>query len=79
MEEYKLPKGYVWETQWAVRKNKRGKAIGKRMMRVRREIESKKMGNWIKRQGSLARKIRIERKWWRVIGVYVRDKKNWMS
>lgn len=37
-----LPKGYVWGTQWANRKNKRGRAIiGGMLMRIRKEIVEK--------------------------------------
>jgi len=32
----KLPKGYVWGTQWAVRKNKKGRAKGGMIMGVKK-------------------------------------------
>ena len=35
----RLPKGYIWEKQWARRENKRGRAMGGMIMGVRKELE----------------------------------------
>lgn len=67
----RLPEGYVWETQWALRRNRKGRAMGGMIMRIRKEwVEG---GESIERKGEvvLGRRVRIGKEKWRIIGVYV--------
>ncbi|XP_053985486.1 uncharacterized protein LOC128879936 [Hylaeus volcanicus] len=68
----KATKGYVWELQYAVRRGKKGRAMGRmliearegiKMMRVEREDEEE--------ERIMARKIWLREEVWNMIGVYV--------
>lgn len=67
--ENRLPRGYVWESQWAKRESKKGRARGV-IMGVRKELEMVE-GVDREKEGLMVRKVRIRRDWWRIIGVYV--------
>jgi len=36
-----VPKGYVWRTQWAKKRNKKGRAIGGMAMGIKKELIDK--------------------------------------
>lgn len=56
--ERRLPRGYIWERQWARREKKKGRAIGG--MRVRKGAGSGNGRGYCRRWG-----------WWTIVGVYV--------
>ncbi|EFN81566.1 hypothetical protein EAI_05407 [Harpegnathos saltator] len=65
-----LPKGFRWECQGAKRRYRKGKAIGRMVMGIReglvvRREEKEEV------EGIMVKKVRMEREWWRVIGIYV--------
>ncbi|XP_068994227.1 trichohyalin-like [Neodiprion pinetum] len=67
----KLPVGYKWEVQYAVRKNRKGRAIGGMLSGVRREIVSGEGGREEVKEGMIARKISVGGEKWVVVGIYV--------
>ena len=68
--ERKLPRGFVWERQWAKRDNKKGRARGGRLMRVRKGLEMRGEGRG-EIEGILTKEVRMGREWWRIVGVYI--------
>ena len=67
---YEMPKGYVWEKQWARRESKKGRAMGGMKMGVRKGLEAKE-GDEGEKEGIMMKKVRMGGEWWRVVGVYV--------
>lgn len=68
----KLPKGYVWMTQWASRKNKKGRAMGRLCVGIRVEIEMEK-GTEEGKEGLMTVKIWLGKEEWRLVGIYVNN------
>ena len=68
--EKRLPRGYVWESQWAKTESKKGRAIRGMMMGVRKGLGMEE-GVSREKEGLMVRKVRIGGEWWRIIGVYV--------
>ena len=68
--EGRLPRGYVWDRQWARREKKRGRAMGGMLMGVRKGMEVE-VGEEGGKEGILMKKIRMGGEWWRIVGVYV--------
>lgn len=66
-----LPKGYVWEVQFAERKNKKGRAMGGMVLGIREKIEKGKNREVERGEEVLSKKICLDGEWWRVVGVYV--------
>ena len=66
----KLPKGYIWGTQWASRKSKKGRAIGGVIMGIRKEIAEKGGRIETGEEGVMVGRINKEGDRWRTIGVY---------
>lgn len=64
-----LPKGFVWETQWARRLEKRGRAMGGMIIGVRKEIqrEREEAGG---EEALMYVRVKLEDRW-KVVGVYV--------
>lgn len=67
----KLTKGFVWEAQWALRRGKRGRAMGEMLIGVWEELKMEKEGKRKEEKGLISRRIRLGRDLWRIIGVYV--------
>ncbi|EZA51537.1 hypothetical protein X777_09784 [Ooceraea biroi] len=67
----KLPKGYIWETRWAERRNKKGRAIGGMLMGIRKEMKIEKDKEVKNREGIITKEVWIGEEWWRIVGVYV--------
>lgn len=66
-----LPKGYKWGKQLAKRRGRKGRAVGGMAMGIRKELMEK--GQEIKsgREVLMEGRVRVGRKRWRIIGVYV--------
>lgn len=67
----RLPKGYIWEAQWAIKEKTKGRAKGGMVFGVRKELKVEKEVDRKEVEGILERKICLGGDWWRVIGVYV--------
>lgn len=65
-----MPRDFKWEVQLTERKNRKGRAMGGMMMRVRRGIETIKEDR-VEVSGMMTKMIRLEGEIWRIIGVYV--------
>jgi len=70
-----LPRGYVWNTQWATRKNKKGREMGGMIMGIRREIVEGKEERKIKKEGIIEGEVsvRVGKEKWRIIRIYVKE------
>lgn len=69
---YLLPKGYIFRVvQWAKRKNKKGRAKGGMILRIRRELRMEKDKRKESREGIITTKLEIGNEWWRIVGIYV--------
>ncbi|XP_070529775.1 golgin subfamily A member 6-like protein 6 [Cardiocondyla obscurior] len=86
--ERRLPKGYVWSQQWASRRNNKGRAKGGMIVGRRKEIEgSGEENRESEREGIMVEKIKVERKIWNIIGIYMNEEeeerwdclKNWIK
>ncbi|TGZ50572.1 hypothetical protein DBV15_11468 [Temnothorax longispinosus] len=64
----RLPRGYEWEVQTAKRKNKKGRAIGRIIMGIRKGLKEKGTEVEIDREGLIAGKVRIGGERWSIIG-----------
>lgn len=67
----KLPKDFVWGVRKAVRKGKRGRAIGGLVMGIRKEVKEQEEGIISDREGMIEGKVKVGNEKWRIIGVYV--------
>ncbi|EFN75587.1 Retrotransposable element Tf2 155 kDa protein type 2 [Harpegnathos saltator] len=67
----RLPKGYTWKTQWAGRKNRKGREMGGMLVGVKIGMKVEREGRRLEGEGIMVVKIRLEEEWWRIIGVYV--------
>ena len=68
--ERRLPRGYVWDRQWARREKKMGRAIGGILIGVRKGLEVEVEGEG-GREGIVTKKVKMGAEWWRIVGVYV--------
>lgn len=66
-----LPGGYVWEGQKAIRKNRKGRAMGGMIMGIRKELLEKGTKIESVREGIMMGKVRIWKEKWRITGVYI--------
>lgn len=66
-----VPKGYVWRTQWAKKRNKKGRAIGRIAMRIKKELIDKKKETEADEEEMMIGRVRRGEERWRIIGVYV--------
>ncbi|XP_066593195.1 uncharacterized protein [Prorops nasuta] len=68
----KLPRGYEWWVQWAKRQEKKGRAKGGIVMGVKKGMNGKrKRKEEEEEEGIMEIEVKIGRKEWRIIGVYV--------
>lgn len=58
-----LQKGYVWEVQFAERKNKKGRAMGGMVLGIREKIERGKDREVERGEGVLSKKICLDGEW----------------
>jgi len=62
--EGRLPKGFTWGTQFAVRKNKKGRAMGGMVMGIRKELMEKERRIETEKEGMIVgrktRKAKME-------------------
>lgn len=65
-----VPKGYVWRTQWAKKRNKKESAIGGMAMGIKKELIDKKKETEAE-EGMMIGRVRRGEERWRIIGVYV--------
>ncbi|XP_011879508.1 PREDICTED: uncharacterized protein LOC105568414, partial [Vollenhovia emeryi] len=67
----RLPPGFVWGAQWAIRTNKKGRAAGGMLMGVRKEI--KVTGTEIEtgKEGFIVGAVQKNGLIWKIVGVYV--------
>lgn len=63
---------YVWEAQEATRKKKKGKAMGRMIMGIKKELMEKETNIESVKEGIMMGKVRIGKEKWRVIRVYAR-------
>jgi len=68
-----LPRGFVWKTQWATRKKKKGRAKGGMIMGIRKELRDRGEELKTEEEGLIEGSVRIGEEKWRIIGVYVKD------
>jgi len=66
----KLPRGFIWNTQWATKENKRGRAMGGMIMGIREEMAEKEKKGRIEKEGMMVGKVRVGKENWRIIGIY---------
>lgn len=64
-----LPRGYVWEVQYAGRKSRKGRAMGRMVLEVKEGIKREKKG-W---EGVLVTRVLLGAEWWKVMGIYVNE------
>ena len=69
----KVPRGYIWATQWASRKSEKGRAMGGMLMGIRREIAEKGRRIETEKEGLMVGRINKGGDRWRIIGVYARE------
>ncbi|KMQ87040.1 hypothetical protein RF55_13794 [Lasius niger] len=66
----KLPNEFVWKSQMAKRRNRKGRAIGGILLAVKKDLTM--IGEEVgEEKGRIACKIRIGKEIWRIVGVYV--------
>lgn len=66
-----MPKGYVWRTQWAKKRSRKGRTIGGMAMGIRKELIDKEKEMEIEEEGLIIGSVRRGKERWRIIGVYV--------
>lgn len=69
-------KGYVWGIQGAEKKNKKGRARGKMVMEIKKELLEKATKMEEEGERIMLRRVRVERDSCRIVGVYMRNE-NW--
>lgn len=58
-------------TQWAEKKNRKGRAMGGMVMGIKREIVEKGKGIEIRKEGMIVGKVKSGEQSWRVVGNYI--------
>lgn len=58
-----IPKSYSWQTQYASKRNRKGRAMGGTVVGVRLEIEKNKDRGKSGREGIAEIKVRLREKW----------------
>jgi len=67
----KLPRGYVWGKQWAIRESGKRRARGGMLMGIKKEMEKGK-GVKIMREGmEVVGRVKMGKQRWRIMGVYI--------
>lgn len=66
-----LPKGYVWKTQWAKRRNRKGRAMGGMAMGIRKEMLEKRGETEPEEEELMVGAVKVGEERWKIIGVYV--------
>ena len=69
--KHRLPTGYRWKTQWAKRRNKRGRAMAGIVIGVREEMEVGQERDHGEEEGILVERITAGEEEWTVVAVYV--------
>lgn len=67
----KLPKGFSWGKQWAVREGRKGRARGGIIMGIRKELTEPNETIKVDTEGMLVGDVRLGEEKWKIIGVYV--------
>lgn len=67
----KLPKGYSWGKQWAIREEKKGRARGGILMGIKKEMVEDKEEFNVETEGIVVGEAKLGKEDWRIIGVYV--------
>lgn len=52
-----LPKGYIWMTQWAGKKNKKGRAMGGMIIEIRKGIRMERESEKENKEGIINIKV----------------------
>lgn len=69
----RLPKGYRWGVQGAVREEKRGRAKGGMIMGVREELVEGEIKIEVEIEGAVMSEISVGKERWRIVEVYVSE------
>lgn len=64
-----LPRRYIWSMQWAIRKNKRGRAMGGMLMGIRKEMIEKGEEMKAEEEGIIEGSVRVGGGRWRIMEV----------
>jgi len=54
-----LSKEFNWDVQWAVKRNRRGRAKGGMIMRVRKDLEKRNEEEWSEKEGIIIKRVKI--------------------
>ncbi|XP_020294895.1 golgin subfamily A member 6-like protein 2 [Pseudomyrmex gracilis] len=81
-----LPRGYVWSTQWATRKNKKERAMGGLLMGIRKELADTNDMSRTEKERIIEGRMRVGKAKWKIKRVYVKgnidryleNMENWM-
>lgn len=76
----KLPKEYIWVTQWAGRRNMKGRAMGGMIIGVRIGIRTEREKERENKEGMITIKVWLGGEEWKVVGIYVNnDLESWKN
>ncbi|XP_011858385.1 PREDICTED: golgin subfamily A member 6-like protein 22 [Vollenhovia emeryi] len=67
----RLPEGFIWRMQAAVKKNKKGRAAGGMMIGIRKEVAITDTEREEESEGVMIGKVKLDKKIIRVVGAYV--------
>ncbi|XP_011884026.1 PREDICTED: golgin subfamily A member 6-like protein 22, partial [Vollenhovia emeryi] len=67
----RLPEGFIWRMQAAVKKNKKGRAAGGMMIGIRKEVTITDTEREEESEGVMIGKVKLDKKIIRVVGAYV--------
>ncbi|XP_011859507.1 PREDICTED: putative golgin subfamily A member 6-like protein 6, partial [Vollenhovia emeryi] len=72
LKEYYQKVIHIWRTQWAKRRNKKGRASGGMVMGIKKEMLDKEIGiETAEEEGLMSGGVRRGKEKWKIIGVYV--------
>lgn len=66
----KLPKEFVWKSQMAKRRNRKGRAVGGILLGVKKNLTMVRVEEE-EEEGRIVCKIKREEELWRIVGIYV--------
>lgn len=66
----RLPDGYVWESQPAFKRNRKGRAIGGMVMGIRKEVIERELKIESGKEGVMVGRVIQGKEKWRIVGVY---------
>lgn len=70
---WRLSRGYVWEVQFAKRRNTRGRSIRGMVLGMRKGLKETGVERMAEREGIIVGMVKLGGTMWKVIGVYVRN------